>query len=108
MLKLLYTVYDCKTLIYSPPFAHINDAEATRTLTDTLEDPNTMLHKHPMDYALYRLGTFNDGTGEFDLHNRPMLVCSIAPDRSLIIGATTNEVSNDTLVQPSTTDRNPS
>jgi hypothetical protein len=54
-----YSIYDVKALTYSNPFFAINDATAIRIVTDAASDPNTSLGRHPADFILYRVGTFD-------------------------------------------------
>jgi len=66
MLLSAYTVYDNKALTYSPPFFVASDGAAVRMLKDLVTDPNTSIGRHPSDYILYGVGTYNDQNGLFD------------------------------------------
>ncbi|QCQ84858.1 nonstructural protein [Blackfly microvirus SF02] len=63
MLLRAYTLHDVKALTYSPPFYQSNDALAIRMLDDLVNDMNTSVGRHPADYKLYCVGTYDDGTG---------------------------------------------
>lgn len=60
-LLLAYTLHDVKAVTYSPPFFCANDAIAKRMLLDLVSDQNTMPGRHPSDFKLYKIGTFDEG-----------------------------------------------
>lgn len=64
MLVRCYSVYDRKTLAYHPPYYAPTDGSAVRSLSDAMQDPNTSFHRHPADYVLYYIGTFDDQSGQ--------------------------------------------
>lgn len=60
----LYSVRDVKVERFFPPFAQRNQLEAQRTFLDMCGDHRTPISKHPEDYTLYEIGSFNPETGE--------------------------------------------
>lgn len=64
MLLHAYTLHDVKATNYSPPFFQHNDALAIRMLTDLVNDVNTSVGRHPADFKLYRVGTYDDSKGQ--------------------------------------------
>lgn len=60
-LLIAYTLHDVKALTYSPPFFTTNDQVAKRMVSDLVADNNTMVGRHPSDYKLYKIGTFDEG-----------------------------------------------
>lgn len=58
-----YSLYDRKTLVYHNPFFALTDSAASRIVADIVGDPNTSVGRHPNDYVLYRIGTYDDGLG---------------------------------------------
>lgn len=60
---LLFSLYDDKVGAYSTPFFFSHRGQAVRAATDLANDPSTIPGKHPEDFTLYCLGTFNDETG---------------------------------------------
>lgn len=67
-----YSIYDNKALQYHPPFFASTDGAAVRSLRDLANDPNTTVGRHPSDYVLYKVGTYNDQNGQF-IGNTPLL-----------------------------------
>ena len=61
-----YTIYDVASGVYMRPFFSQADGQATRGFKDIATDADHEVGKHPEDYTLYRIGTFNDGTGEIE------------------------------------------
>lgn len=59
-----FTVYDAKTEAYMRPFFCLRTAEAIRTFSDAANDPESPFHKHPEDYFLYEIGTWDDNLPE--------------------------------------------
>lgn len=58
-----YTVYDNKALVFHAPFFAISDGAAVRIFMDLANDTNTTIGRHPMDYSLWCVGTFQDDGG---------------------------------------------
>lgn len=67
MILNVYTLFDTKALIFNTPFFAVNDGVAKRMCADLASDANTTVGRHPADYVLYRLGTYDDNLGSFDL-----------------------------------------
>lgn len=59
-----YAIYDRKGLVYHPPFYASQDGQAVRSLQDLVADPNTTIGRHPADYVLYRVGGYDDQSGQ--------------------------------------------
>lgn len=58
----VYSIYDKKALIYNPPYFAHNDGTAVRIVADSMAQ-GTSLARHPADYAVFKVGEFNDQTG---------------------------------------------
>lgn len=72
MILRAYSLLDVKALQYHPPFFQSTDATAIRALRDLVNDLNTTVGRHPSDFKLYCVGTYDDATGHFEpLH--PMM-----------------------------------
>lgn len=73
----LYSIFDKKAAAYIPPFFMHNDQVALRACANCVADPTHQWHMNPGDYDLYRLGIFDDASGE------------IVPDMQFIVSLTT-------------------
>ncbi len=60
MIIKMFTVYDSKTEAYLPPFYQPTNGAAIRLFEDSANDLNHAFYKHPSDYTLFYLGTFDD------------------------------------------------
>lgn len=63
MLTRCYCVYDRKTLVYNAPYYAVTDGAAVRVLSEAVADTNHPLGRHPNDYVLFFVGTFDDQKG---------------------------------------------
>lgn len=63
MEKLVYGVYDTKSLIYGNPFVAVNRASALRDFHRAATDPNSLISSYPDDYILFEIGTYDDTKG---------------------------------------------
>lgn len=61
----VFAVYDEKACVYGTPFFMMTEAEATRAFKDLANDEKTTVGRHPSDFALFCLGTFDNEEGEF-------------------------------------------
>lgn len=64
----MYSVYDTKSKTWQNPFYAINDAIAERMIGDAVDDPQTLLSKHPSDFQMYKVGEFDDQEGVIFAH----------------------------------------
>lgn len=73
----LYSVYDKKTQVFSPPMTFHNDEHAQRDLRNEITSKGGMLAKYPEDYELYRVGSWNDYNGKLEAVTPTILVCRV-------------------------------
>lgn len=72
----VYSVRDLKAETYSQPFFSPNDGTAMRAFSDGLRDPQTVMARHPEDYALFRVGVWNTDNGAIAGTDVPIPVIS--------------------------------
>lgn len=66
MIQKVFGVRDAKALAFLQPFFSVSVGAAIRAFSDAVnEDVKSPLGKHPEDYVLYELASFDDNTGEF-------------------------------------------
>lgn len=73
----LYSVYDKKTQVFSPPMSFHNDEHAQRDLANEVTSKGGMLAKFPSDYELHRVGSWDDHDGKLEAVIPPVLVCRV-------------------------------
>ncbi len=64
MISNIYAVHDNKAVAFMAPFTTANAGTATRTFKEHVNNPETVFARHPNDFCLYEIGTFDDSTGE--------------------------------------------
>nr|UXQ88131.1 MAG: nonstructural protein [Microvirus sp.] len=74
----IYSIYDSKAEAYSLPFYMQHEAQAIRTLQDWTNNPETPYSKHPEDYTLFHLGTYDEITGTITQDKITSVVNSLA------------------------------
>ena len=59
-----YTVFDVCSGVYDRPFPCHSDMEAKRLFSDIAVDAEHPIGKHPEHFTLFRIGTYENTTGE--------------------------------------------
>lgn len=59
-----YAVFDKKALSYNRPFFVHNDQVAKRIFVNEVANPDSDLSHNPEDFILYRIGSYDDQSGE--------------------------------------------
>lgn len=70
----LYSIKDVDAEVFAPPFLAYSDTEAKQLVRDAIET-NSMLHRYPTHYHLYRVAYMVPETGEVAAEKE--CVCSI-------------------------------
>lgn len=67
---IVFSILDVKAEAYLPPFFAQANGEAIRAFKDLVNTPGHQFNRHPGDYMLCRIGTFDVSTGviEGELH----------------------------------------
>jgi len=67
MILTIVSIFDQATQAYSRPVFVQSTGVAIRSFSDEVNrnEPNNEMIRHPADFALFHLGTFDDATGEF-------------------------------------------
>jgi hypothetical protein len=89
MVKKVFTVFDEKSEAYLQPFFLDTIGQATRAMTDCVNDVNHQFCRHTGDYTLFQIGTFDDSTGEFVMDKKSL--------GSLLEFKTQTEIDNEPL-----------
>lgn len=72
MLYKVFAVYDTGVSVWFPPLYMRSIGEAMRWWIDACNDPQCKFSKHPADYILFDLGSFDDSNCKFDLFEAPV------------------------------------
>ena len=71
MIYKIYSVYDSKAEAYMQPSFMSAKGAALRSFTDAVNDSSHIFGKHPEDYSLFELGSFDDCSASFNLYASP-------------------------------------
>jgi len=71
----IFTIRDSKADSYGIPFYSPTPGTAERQLKDLTNDPQSMVCKYPEDYDLYKIGSYNQLTGNITKLDTPQHVC---------------------------------
>lgn len=63
MILKAYSLLDMKAGAFASPFFMHHDAQAIRAVAELAGDATTLIGRYPSDYALCRIGTFDDASG---------------------------------------------
>lgn len=74
MLLQIYSIYDSKAHVYSRPVYLLNADVAHRAALDALQDKSTDLARHPEDFIMFHLGTWDDADCSFGLFDAPAVM----------------------------------
>ena len=72
-MKLLIALYDRATEAHAPVMTVNTRNEAIRSFREAVNDPQTPMFKHPTDYELYMIGTYDDIKGEINSQERELI-----------------------------------
>lgn len=87
MILNVYSVFDSKLASFGRPWYEMTDASAIRVFSDAVNDnsnPANQWYKHPEDFSLYKLGVFNDESGEIETDKPLSLVTASAIFRPVV------------------------
>lgn len=74
MILSIYALFDRVAGFYGQPFFLHTDGEARRAVAELVRDPNTTVGRHPADYALFRVGYWDNQLGKVESHSPEHLV----------------------------------
>lgn len=72
MLYGVFSIYDSAIKAWLPPIYAKNKGDMLRQFSDAVNNKDSILAKHPSDYALYEVGTWDDDKCLFDLQKQPV------------------------------------
>lgn len=71
MIHHIFTIRDQKADAFLPPFFLPRTAMAERVFSDCINDASHQFYKHPEDFTLFTLGTFDDDDASMVLIEGP-------------------------------------
>lgn len=76
MKLLAFCIFDTKSQAYTQPFFNHTIPEAVRTFTDAVNHPESVFYRHPEDYLLFHVGSFDDAQASLETINPVPLGCA--------------------------------
>lgn len=73
----IYAIKDAKTA-FMPCTVDYNNDSAIRNFEHAVRTPDSLMASHPVDYALYRLGTYDTETGMITVDDLPVQIADAA------------------------------
>nr|WAE43326.1 MAG: nonstructural protein [Microviridae sp.] len=73
-LKKIFSVRDNKVSSYGIPFFNDSEIGAARDLQMAVNDDKIQLSYFPEDFELFELGSFDNITAEFIMHDKPKFI----------------------------------
>lgn len=67
----MFSIKDGAVAAYAQPFFARSRAEAVRILQDTMASGDHQFARHPADFELFHMGTFDDQTGLVTTNDTP-------------------------------------
>lgn len=64
----IFTVFDSKAEVYMTPFFLKSRGEAIRSWTEVVNDGQAIFCKHPSDFTLFEIGTFDELSGSVTMY----------------------------------------
>lgn len=98
MITKVFSIYDTKSEIFSPPFFMLTNGAAIRAFRELANSSDNDIGKYPGDYRLMCLGSFNNESGEFDTTSEKMANLGYASDYVNIGAVTPIGVNSDKAV----------
>lgn len=71
-MKNIYCIYDSKAEAYMSPWFVDKDGQALREFQDAVQNRDTPFNKHPEDYTLFKIGTYDQNTGKLSSLDTPV------------------------------------
>lgn len=86
----VFAVRDMKALAFLQPFFSNSTGSALRAFGDAVADKNCPFSKHPEDYVLYEIGTYDDNSAELTSVS-PVKMMACATDFVAVVPPTPTE-----------------
>lgn len=67
-----FAIRDVKAEAYSPPMFFPTKGKALQEFGDAANDSKSYVNKHPQDYVLFEIGTYDDATGRLEALDAPV------------------------------------
>lgn len=66
MILKVFSVFDEKAQVFGQPFFLPHNGIALRSFSDLVQDSQTSINRHPEDFKLYLIGSYDDNSGSLN------------------------------------------
>lgn len=66
MKMIVFAIHDTKAQVFMQPFFSVNTQTGQRAFAAAVNEPDSLMHKYPQDYALFEIGEYDDVKGDID------------------------------------------
>ena len=73
----MYSLYDLKAQVYSPPRYYHNQPQAMRMFQIEHAQAQSVAAQFPHDFQIMELGEFDDAYGSVDMLKKPIAICTL-------------------------------
>lgn len=80
----VFSIFDEKGKCFGVPFFVEHNGVALRMFSDLVQDTRFNINKHPSDYKLYCLATFDNVVGSFDSLDIPEFLANASDFASVV------------------------
>lgn len=80
----VYAVFDSKAEAFGTPMFLLTKGMALRGFSDACADPASPMAKHPEDYVLHQIGTYEQNSGKLSPLPQPLFVVAASSICSLL------------------------
>ena len=78
MKQIYFAVYDSAAAYFLNPFPSPTEEAAHREFAKAVLNPETPIHHNPEHFKLFRLGSWNNNTGQFDDEDNKLVADALA------------------------------
>lgn len=77
MQERMFAIFDIKANAFGRPYFAKTVGLGERMFMDAVNQPDSELRRHPFDFVLYEVGSFDDAEGKLESdHNYPREICT--------------------------------
>lgn len=71
-MKNIYAIYDSKAEAFMTPIFVDKDGQALRDFQDAVMNKDSVFNRHPEDYTLFKIGTYDQNKGKISSLDTPV------------------------------------
>lgn len=93
----VFSIYDAKAKAFQTPFYMVELGQALRAFEDLCKDTDTLVYRHPEDFQLYEIGSYDDSNAKHESYI-PLELVSTATEMKTFKRVKSAEIKTEQLV----------